>query len=617
VNRDNMKGTMKKVGFSTLIALIALTSHAQTPPNLTISTVSASQVQLNWTNEVATTYRVLFSPDLTTPLSLWSPLEDAFSEDATLSVRFSPESPVGFFNVEIPTNNGVQIFSPTNTQTVSGLIPLTAGAQIGGQLQGVNLYMDDALVGFIDSGGIKFSVDTTHFTNGLHSLYVSAVNTGNGATSSDPIILDFENSVRWLDADSLFQTFVPIDVESDVFPADWSVFVGDANGQTVRTFSGTTSDGLIQTNWDGTDDNGLDVPDQTSYTVTVVVASTGSAMMMSALGQNDMQTPPVSAESIYSQLLQNYDNTPDDLKILYPRFSLESIEASLEEAPTPAESSPLESFLADHGIARSGATPNAGSSGAGGVTSTTVWRERAWNSGQIVLARQKVTGFAGLTYDGVIGNLFSNVRNLVANATVTGDRSTYQGSTLLLQHDGDFGAVNTALASMSPNTREFYYWGHGSPNGNSIGFREGTPNDGIKAKDLGNMLTNSYVVPTNGTSILFTTFKPFDFVFLDGCMTGTGSFPEAFGIPKAVAGLTYDNNHKHKRAFMGWGGTVSLSILDNDSLNWSLAFWNSWLGDSTKSLSGAQFDAYAAHPGAANGAPLKTYGNNSLKWSDY
>ena len=106
-------------------------------------------------------------------------------------------------------------------------------------------------------------------------------------------------------------------------------------------------------------------------------------------------------------------------------------------------------------------------------------------------------------------------------------------------------------------------------------------------------------------------------VFLDGCMTGVGSFPEAFGIPKAVAGSTYNDNHKHKRAFMGWGGTISLSILNAESLNWSLAFWNSWLSDPTsKAIIQAQADAFLAHPTGGSGAPMETYGSLSLKWSD-
>jgi hypothetical protein len=626
---------------------------AQDQPYLSISNDSPTTVQINWTNQVGTTYRVLSTSDLTTPLSLWTPLEDAFSDDVNVSASISStNTPNGFFNVEIPTNSGVQIFSPTNGQTVSGVITVGVGAQIGTQIQGVNLYLDDAQIGFIDSGGIAFNLDTTHFTNGLHTLYVSAVDTGNGTTTTDPITLDFENSVRWLDADSLFDSFVPIDVESDIFPADWEIFVVDTNGVTVRTLSGSTSDGNINTNWDGTDDNGDIMPAQASYKITVAVASGGFgdslAMRSSRIGTSSslqlssgltvasaspnaygvteytVEEPAPDLTAIYSAYWESYSNTPDSEKILYPQLP-----PMPTDAPTLITNklSPLEMFMAQHQTQTSSSGSSQtmamdagfGGSGSTGSTSTTLWRETSWTSGEIILVQQHILGLTGVLWNGTVGNLMSNIKDLVSLAEdqVSGDRSVYQGSTLVMQMNGDFAAVNTALASSNPNTREFYFWGHGAVNGNAIGFREGTPSDGIKAKDLAALLGNSYLPASNGDPALFTTTKPFDLVFLDGCCTGVGSFPEAFGIPKAVAGSTYDDNHKHKRAFMGWGGTISLSILDTESLNWSLAFWNALLSDPTgTTVIQAQATAFSQHPSAGDGAPMKTYGNLSLKWND-
>lgn len=122
------------------------------------------------------------------------------------------------------------------------------GAQLGAQVQGVNLYLDDALVGYLDSGGMDFKLDTTHFANGQHTIYVGAVDTANNETLSSSITLDFENPVRWLDACSMFNSLVPIDVESDIYPADWMVTVMGTNGTIVRTMIGSTDDGIIQTN---------------------------------------------------------------------------------------------------------------------------------------------------------------------------------------------------------------------------------------------------------------------------------------------------------------------------------------------------------------------------------
>jgi len=133
--------------------------------------------------------------------------------------------------------------------------------------------------------------------------------------------------------------------------------------------------------------------------------------------------------------------------------------------------------------------------------------------------------------------------------------------------------------------------------------------------DLKPLLGNYYLPAAGNSPQKIITHKPFDFVFLDGCMTGVGSFPEAFGIPKAP--LHYSSNNKHKRAFMGWGGTISLSILDTESLNWSLAFWNSLLSDPTgQSVGGAVISAFQQHPSGGDGAPMEIYGDPSLKWND-
>ncbi|MGH7990333.1 MAG: Ig-like domain-containing protein, partial [Limisphaerales bacterium] len=395
-----MKIIPKIIMADALVLALAINVNAQTQPYLSISNNSPTSVQISWTNQVGTSYRILSTPDLTVPLSLWTPLEDAFSSDTNLAVSLSSaDSSNRFFAIEIPTNSGVQIFSPTNGQTVSGTIAIGVGAQIGTQIQGANLYLDDALIGVIDSGGIEFDLDTTHFTNGLHTLYVSAVDTANNETPSTPITLDFENSVLWLNADSLFQSFVPIDVQSEIFPADWAVFVADTNGTIVRTFSGTTSDGTISTNWDGNDQNGNYAPDNATYTVTVVVSSSGSGDEMIAMSglandssssdisettnrygvvEYEMTEPAPDPLEIYSEMLKGYAALPEAERIIYPPFSYPS--ADELNATITKKLSALDMFRLQHPTSttklNSGAvTMDAGSGGSSGSTSTTVWRE--------------------------------------------------------------------------------------------------------------------------------------------------------------------------------------------------------------------------------------------------
>jgi flagellar hook assembly protein FlgD len=81
-----------------------------------------------------------------------------------------------------------------------------------------------------------------------------------------------------VEAETLFESFVPIGVESDIFPADWTVVVEDLTGSTVKSFSGFTSDGIIQTNWDGTDSNNNPVAGDAAYKITVIVNASSSSL---------------------------------------------------------------------------------------------------------------------------------------------------------------------------------------------------------------------------------------------------------------------------------------------------------------------------------------------------
>lgn len=618
---------MKKIKLLALsLCSICLIASAQTPPRLSIAKDSSTSAQINWTNIAGTSYRLWFTESLA-PIS-WTPLEDAFSEDTNVSVSVSTtDMPTGFFRVQIPTNGtlpAVRIFSPTNNQIVSGTIAVGVGAQITNQLQGVNLYLDDALVGFIDSGGIKFDLDTSHFANGSHTLYVTAVDTANNEVSSSTITLDFENSVRWLDADTLFQSFVPISVESDIFPADWSVFVEDTNGVTIRTFSGTTLDGIIQTSWDGTDDSSVAVADEALYKITIAVASQsfGNFSMMSssslaesssASSVNNVGQVAPDPMTAYSELLENYSNAPDNIKMIYPPLPPPPSLVT-ENSTTVKEMSPLETFMSQHGTSNARtvmfADSPSGSGGSSGSTGGAVWREAPWNSAQTVLARVPISGSFGT----VVQNFFLQLRDLivVAEDTVGNNRGVFGNNSIyVLQSSGDLSDLTNNLAN--PNARALYFYGHGNTNGNVIS----TTTAGIRAKDLGALLGNSYKPFKNGP-LTIITHKPFSFVFLDGCNTGLGNFPEAFGIPKVATSQSYENYHKHKRAFMGWGGVVTFQF-STPNFDWSQKFWSKWLDDTEAyiiSLHDAVEAANQYRPSATNSTPMMIYGSQSLTWTD-
>ncbi len=618
--------------------------NAQTPPKLKIAKDSPTSVQINWTNVVGTSYRVLFTSNLTNHLSLWTPLEDAFSDDTNISVGASTtDTPIGFFIVKIPTNGtlpAVQIFSPTNSQTVSGEIGVGVGAQITNQLEGANLYLDDALVGFIDSGGIKFNLDTTHFANGSHTLYAGAVDTANNETLSSSITLDFENPVRWLDASSMFNSFVPIDVDSDIFPADWLVSVTDTNGTIVRTITGSTTDGSIQTSWDGTDDNGQPLPVENLYQITVdVTASGGSSPMMasslaSTLGATSVssalnphgvpeftvQKPAPNPLTAYLNMLAIYQQLTPQEKFIYP--PLPDRPASNPYATTTIKMSARDMFLAFHhvssatvGMAAGTATPNAGSSLASGFTKDLVWYENSWTSKQTIVARVPISG--GLNNNVI--NLCNQIAIFIgtADGTVGNNRGVYGGGGVtVITTSSDVYNLTNMFADQ--NATAFYFYGHGSATGNSIGTQSAV----IGAKNVGTQLGNLYLPssPRFSGRLAMVTHKPFNFVFLDGCNTGLGDFPEAFGIPKAVKAIEYDSPHSelHKRAFIGWSGPVTFQF-DPAHINWSLKFWSTWLDDTQGydiTVTTARNAAYADQPSVNSNVPDRQYGSQTLTWSN-
>ena len=645
-----MKATEKIIGRLIVGCVLACclisNSSAQPQPSLSISNASPASVQVNWTNQVGITYRVWFTTNLATPFSSWPPLEDAFSADSTVSIYASTtDTPVGFFRIQIPTNSStanVQIFSPSDTQTVSGEIGVRMGAQLGTQVQGVNLYLDDALVGYLNSGGMNFDLDTTHFANGQHTVYVGAVDTANNETLSSSITLDFENSVRWLDASSMFNYFVPIDVTSDFFPADWLVTVTDTNGTIVRTITGSTTDGNIQTSWDGTDDLNQPLPVENLYQIIVDVTETsGSTMMMasslaSTLGATSVssklnlhgvpeytvQKPAPNPLTAYLETLKIYQKLTSKEKLIYP--PLLPRPANNPNATTTVMISARDMFLARHqtssttlSLAAGTAAPNAGSDMRHGATKSLVWQENVWSSGKILISRVPIPGALGTTVANNCNSIATMISDAVAGGAVGANRDLFGPYVQVVSTSSDVVGMTNHLAD--PSITAFYFYGHGSPSGNAIGTQSAV----VKAIDLSYLLGNFYwssLPPTWGTFAgrkAMLNYKPFNFVFLDGCNTALGDLPEAFGIPKNVSGLSLNEAGLHKRAFLGWTGTVTFQ-LDSSHIDWSVQFWTAWMdsGNADVSLTDALREAYRHDPSVFNNVPIKWYGNGSLKWSD-
>ncbi len=489
-------------------------------------------------------------------------------------------------------------------------------------------------------GGIAFNLDTTHFANGLHTLYVGAVDTANNETLSSSITLDFENPVRWLDACSMFNSFVPIDVDSDIFPANWLVSVTDTNGTIVRTISGSTSDGIIQTSWDGTDNNGQPLSVENLYQINVDVTTTGGSSMLMASGvastleatsvssttnpygvpEYTVQKPGPNPLTAYLESLAIYTRLTPEEKFIYP--PLPDRPANDPSATTTVTMSAREMFLAIHqasgtalGMAAGTATPNAGSSMTSGATKTLVWWENPLTSKQTIVARVPIPGGFGDT----VASDCNEIAGLIgaADGVVGNNRGVYGVNVQVVQTSSDVYGLTNEFAD--PNVTAFYFYGHGNTNGNAIGTQTAV----IGAKTVGTLLGNFYLPSLNSTWGRFAgkpamvTHKPFNFVFLDGCNTGLGGFPETFGIPKAVSGAAINDAGLHRRAFMGWSGPVVFQF-DSSHLDWTLQFWTAWMdgGNGDITLADAISAAYQHDPSVLNNVPIKWYGNGSLKYGD-
>lgn len=240
---------------------------------------------------------------------------------------------------------------------------------------------------------------------------------------------------------------------------------------------------------------------------------------------------------------------------------------------------------------------------------------KSGGSRQIVISRVPIPG----TYGTTVANNCNQIAALVTAAedTVCNNRGVFNTTVQVVSTGSDVTEMTNRLDN--PNVTAFYFYGHGTTDGNAIG----TQTFAIYARAFTTMFGNRYypALPARygrfaGKPALVTQ-KPFNFVFLDGCNTALGDLPEAFGIAKRVSGSTLDDAHLHKRAFMGWTGPVTFQF-DSSHIDWSLQFWTAWLdgGLADKSLTDAITAANQRDPSVLNNVPIKWYGNGSLKWSD-
>ncbi len=136
---------------------------------------------------------------------------------------------------------------------------------------------------------------------------------------------------------------------------------------------------------------------------------------------------------------------------------------------------------------------------------------------------------------------------------------------------GDWATVVSKLRDNA--NRDFIYFGHGS--GTALGPDQTTS---ITTNEIENTLKNNSKNPLDGPNR-----HPYRFVYMDGCETADGNWPQVFGIPKKAGMVTADFTNKRgirPRAFFGWNRKKYFNMelntsgfLDPDFLNWRTDFW--------------------------------------------
>lgn len=141
-----------------------------------------------------------------------------------------------------------------------------------------------------------------------------------------------------------------------------------------------------------------------------------------------------------------------------------------------------------------------------------------------------------------------------------------------VQTPADWSTVTNQMARF--DCRDFFYFGHGS--GSSLGDAGAR----LRLGAVQSLLGNNFKDPLTATNL-----HPYRFVFMDGCNTADGDWPQAFGIPKKTGMTALDFGEKRgirPRAFMGWNRKKGFtSVLGGNQLwpphmNYITTFWSKW-----------------------------------------
>ncbi len=638
--------------------LLAMLVHVEAATPLTVRIQTTNQppnsVRLDWNSQAGLNYQVLSTTNID-PFSLWFQASGTIPASGTNTTAVgSATNPTAFFKLHTLGQAGsgkptISIISHTNGESVSGLTRIVVSAQDDSRITSVSLLVDgEPYEASISEGDLFWAVNTGHFSNGTHTVQAQVVdNAGNAELGGNPnssiggnsalsatVTLNFSNVVRWIDPGTGFDSVVPISIRSSLFPTNWTVYVEDESGDIIRTFTGFTADGIVETEWDGKDGNGVDAPIDHGYRVLFVLGELppppapstppppGPAPGPSSFSmQSPESAPKLAGHNKYGQPVYEVTTALPPIPSVY--FD-EKVQEEIKQGKRPplpplmdgtfspdakhpkVKKKQVSLVEASFMALQMAGDPNVH------TNDVLVWREKPWTSGQIILARQRLSS---LILNTKYANNLATLATDVATAEDENPGRTVYGSPMECNLPASFDVLLNDLKSPNgANVRDFYYIGHS--NGDAIGYSEGSPGNGISTAKLRLALGNFVVrnsLRWNGRMLLSFRY-PYRFVFIDGCLSVNGPLHSAFGIIDDKPSVL---QWKPRRAFLGWTVETKNSIMNQTQADWSGLFWKKWIDNDNADYNVALLVA-VNRATALKAIPVqpKIIGDISLRWSD-
>jgi hypothetical protein len=534
------------------------TNFCQGIPVTAISRV-ATNIRLNWTSITNDTYAVQYADNMEW-FNTWHLVADnltnlpstaAWDDVGILSSNVTKR----FYRVvRKDANYGlpcVTVLSPTNGATLSGTVGVGVYATDDSRISSITLVIDGNDFATVTDGPMSFPVPTALFSNGVHTIYARAAdNVGLPGLGGDP---DSDVVANIANSETVHVNF-----QNNIFLSTFELFESQLPIQASLVYSNASwsiqierEDGTALKNFSGTTSNG-----------TISVTWDGT----------DNSAVAVPAKT-------NYFVT--------------------------VTATPLGQFAASSTTTDS--------------VAKATYRETSASTGYILLARQKLklcclppTRFL---WEGVSAQKLVNIRTTIGvNDPDETDNinGVYLNNIYVMQADADWDNLLNELADPGPREiTAFYYNGHSI--GDKMGYHEFTPNKGLDYAEVALRLDNFYNYnPKKGVWVAkFGT--PYKFVFLDGCLSGTGPWPRAFGILKNQ--MNYSVVGAKNRAFLGWGDLVESSLYSNAQDNFTQRFWQRWTEQPNRTLNEAILLALNQTPGV-DGNKLLRFGYQDVTWGE-